>query len=41
MHHLLITIGSHGDTHPFIGIGEKLRDRDAEVRDQGVKDRLG
>ena len=31
MHHLLITIGSHGDTHPFIGIGEKLRDRGHRV----------
>ena len=31
MHHLLITIGSHGDTHPFIGIGQRLRERGHEV----------
>jgi UDP:flavonoid glycosyltransferase YjiC (YdhE family) len=24
MHHLLITLGSHGDTHPFIGLGREL-----------------
>jgi UDP:flavonoid glycosyltransferase YjiC (YdhE family) len=31
MHHLLITIGSHGDTHPFVGIGAKLRQRGHRV----------
>ena len=31
MHHLLITIGSHGDTHPFIGIGAKLLERGHRV----------
>ena len=31
MHHLLITIGSHGDTHPFIGIGQRLRQRGHRV----------
>src|SRR5438105_2207943 len=31
MHHLLITVGSHGDTHPFIGLGSKLRARGHRV----------
>src|SRR5258708_38546487 len=31
MHHLLITIGSHGDTHPFIGLGARLRARGHRV----------
>jgi rhamnosyltransferase subunit B len=31
MHHLLVTIGSHGDTHPFIGIGQRLRERGHRV----------
>ena len=31
MHHLLVTIGSHGDTHPFIAIGAKLRERGHRV----------
>jgi rhamnosyltransferase subunit B len=31
MHHLLVTVGSHGDTHPFIGIGVRLRERGHRV----------
>ena len=31
MHHLLVTIGSHGDTHPFVGIGAKLLERGHRV----------
>lgn len=31
MHHLLMTIGSHGDTHPFVGIGRELRRRGHRV----------
>ncbi len=31
MHHLLVTIGSHGDTHPFIGLGARLRARGHRV----------
>ena len=31
MHHLLVTLGSHGDTHPFIGIGAALRARGHRV----------
>src|SRR5947209_17645407 len=31
MHHLLITIGSHGDTHPFVGLGRRLRERGHRV----------
>ena len=31
MHHLLVTIGSHGDTHPFVGIGATLRERGHRV----------
>jgi UDP:flavonoid glycosyltransferase YjiC (YdhE family) len=31
MHHLLITIGSHGDTHPFVGLGTRLRNRGHRV----------
>jgi UDP:flavonoid glycosyltransferase YjiC (YdhE family) len=31
MHHLLITIGSHGDTHPFVGLGIRLRERGHRV----------
>src|SRR5438270_8397559 len=31
MHHLLLTIGSHGDTHPFIGLGRRLLDRGHRV----------
>src|SRR4051794_25849792 len=27
MHHVLVTIGSHGDTHPFVGLGTRLRER--------------
>ena len=30
-HHLLVTIGSHGDTHPFIGLGIELRRRGHRV----------
>ena len=29
---LLLTIGSAGDVHPFIGIGQKLCDRGHDVR---------
>ena len=32
MDFLLITIGSHGDVHPFVGIGRALRDRGHTVR---------
>ena len=28
---LLVTIGSHGDVHPFVGLGAKLRDRGHDV----------
>jgi UDP:flavonoid glycosyltransferase YjiC (YdhE family) len=31
MHHLLLTVGSHGDTHPFIGLGRRLLDRGHKV----------
>ena len=31
MHHLIVTIGSHGDTHPFVGIGRELRRRGHRV----------
>ena len=31
MHHLLVTLGSHGDTHPFIGIGRRLLARGHRV----------
>ncbi len=31
MHHLLVTIGSHGDTHPFVGLGARLRERGHRV----------
>ena len=31
MHHLLVTLGSHGDTHPFLAIGAKLRARGHRV----------
>src|SRR5437660_12157266 len=31
MHHLLVTIGSHGDTHPFVGLGTRLRGRGHRV----------
>jgi UDP:flavonoid glycosyltransferase YjiC (YdhE family) len=29
---LLVTIGSHGDVHPFVGIGRALKDRGHRVR---------
>lgn len=32
MHFLLLTIGSHGDVHPFVGIGRALRARGHEVQ---------
>ena len=31
MHHLLVTLGSHGDTHPFIGLGLALKQRGHRV----------
>jgi UDP:flavonoid glycosyltransferase YjiC (YdhE family) len=31
MHHLLITLGSHGDVHPFVGLGVRLRQRGHRV----------
>jgi UDP:flavonoid glycosyltransferase YjiC (YdhE family) len=31
MHHLLITLGSHGDVHPFVGLGVSLRQRGHRV----------
>ena len=31
MHHLLVTIGSHGDTHPFVGLGVRLKKRGHRV----------
>jgi len=31
MHHLLVTIGSHGDVHPFVGLGTELRRRGHRV----------
>src|SRR4051812_16458622 len=31
MHVLLIPIGSHGDVHPFVGLGLALRDRGHRV----------
>ena len=31
MHHLLVTLGSHGDTHPFIGLGLRLQQRGHRV----------
>jgi len=29
---LIVPIGSHGDVHPFVGIGIKLRERGHRVR---------
>jgi len=31
MHHLLVTLGSHGDVHPFVGLGMRLRQRGHRV----------
>jgi UDP:flavonoid glycosyltransferase YjiC (YdhE family) len=31
MHHLLVTMGSHGDVHPFVGLGVRLRHRGHRV----------
>jgi UDP:flavonoid glycosyltransferase YjiC (YdhE family) len=31
MHHLLITLGSHGDVHPFVGLGIRLQQRGHRV----------
>ncbi len=31
LHTLIVTLGSHGDTHPFIGIGQSLRRRGHRV----------
>lgn len=30
-HVLLLPVGSHGDVHPFVGIGKALRDRGHRV----------